>query len=48
MINDFSFGYDTYYMYVYNDGESDALYYAWTDDSAGWVQPIYKGRWNII
>lgn len=48
MINDFSFGYDTYYMYVYNDGESDALYYAWTDDSAGWVQPIYKGRWNLI
>ena len=48
MIADFSFGYDTYYMYVYNDGESDALYYAWTDDSAGWVQPIYKGRWNLI
>lgn len=48
MISDFSFGYDAYYMYVYNDGESDTLYYGWPDDSAGWVQPVYKGQWNLI
>ena len=47
-ISDLSFGYDTYYMYVYNDSDNDALYYAWTDDSAGWVQPIYKGQWNLV
>lgn len=47
-ITDLSFGYDTYYMYVYNDSDSDVLYYAWPDDSAGWVQPLLKGQWNLI
>lgn len=48
MITDLSIGYDTYYTYIYNDGANDALYYAWTDDSAGWAQPLYKGRWNLV